>query len=418
MEARWFRAGCVLLALGPPIALAVCVYLYGLDLPLLDQWEIVPLFDKLRAGSLRFEDLWAQHNEHRLVVPRAIMLVLGQASGWNIRWELACNVLLGTGIFAVLVTFVRPRRLWAIAVLSAMVFSLTAEENWFWGWQLQIFANVLLVAGSTALLSRSRLSVATGVSAFLLGGLSLLCFANGIVFLLLGPVLILVMHRGARWALMMWIVGSGLLLALYLKGYRPNAKHPAVREALSHPLQFVHYVLAWLGSPVAGFRGTTTSALAGALGIAGLGALVARLRRAGESVSGLSPPLALAAYAIGSAILVALGRSGFGVDQALAPRYRTIAGLLWIAVLLLLARVREAGWRFRGLAAALFVVVTMAGLKGASTARWNYFARRDLREMLLKGDSSRYVELYPDTAIVVQRCQTLELLRMSVFRDR
>jgi hypothetical protein len=62
----------------------------------------VPLLDKMYRGELAFPDLWAQHNEHRLLFPKIIMLVLARSTGWDIRYELALNLLLAIGIFAIL----------------------------------------------------------------------------------------------------------------------------------------------------------------------------------------------------------------------------------------------------------------------------------------------------------------------------
>src|SRR5437016_165430 len=39
------------------------------DIPVGDQSELVPLLEKLDAGSLSFVDLWRQQNEHRPMFP-------------------------------------------------------------------------------------------------------------------------------------------------------------------------------------------------------------------------------------------------------------------------------------------------------------------------------------------------------------
>ena len=53
-----------------PVALAfLFVYLYGVTVVHIDQWEIIPLFEKLSLGTLAVSDLFAPHNQHRCFSP-------------------------------------------------------------------------------------------------------------------------------------------------------------------------------------------------------------------------------------------------------------------------------------------------------------------------------------------------------------
>ena len=93
------------LALVPPAYLIwLCVTLH-VDVPFWDAWELVPRLDRLDSGTLTLRDVWGQHNEHRPMFPILLMLGLARVSGWNIGLEIAANVLLGVGIFAVFVRY-------------------------------------------------------------------------------------------------------------------------------------------------------------------------------------------------------------------------------------------------------------------------------------------------------------------------
>ena len=70
------RYGDKILALLPLAFLIWVVVQYAVVVPYLDQWELVPLLEKTYHGELTFHDLWAQHNEHRLIFPQIIMLLL------------------------------------------------------------------------------------------------------------------------------------------------------------------------------------------------------------------------------------------------------------------------------------------------------------------------------------------------------
>lgn len=60
----------------PFLVLAVMIAVFAVNVPFLDQWELVELFRKYHEGQLGFADFFAQHNEHRLLFPRLVMFGL------------------------------------------------------------------------------------------------------------------------------------------------------------------------------------------------------------------------------------------------------------------------------------------------------------------------------------------------------
>ena len=60
------------------------VYKFGITIPYWDQWELVPLLEKMHNHTLTLADLWAQHNEHRIIFPKILMMLLARLSNWNI----------------------------------------------------------------------------------------------------------------------------------------------------------------------------------------------------------------------------------------------------------------------------------------------------------------------------------------------
>ena len=48
---------------------------YASDIPFADEWLVVNLLDKFRAGTLTFWDIFAHHNEHRIVTTKIILLL-------------------------------------------------------------------------------------------------------------------------------------------------------------------------------------------------------------------------------------------------------------------------------------------------------------------------------------------------------
>lgn len=128
----------------PPLLIAATVVRYGVNVPYWDQWNFVNHVDKVYTGQFGFADVWVQANEHRIILPGLVMLALAWVSGWDIRYELAANVVAALGVLGMLALLIHqtirpvaPRLTsWLVLIVSLTTFSLTQWENWLWGWQL------------------------------------------------------------------------------------------------------------------------------------------------------------------------------------------------------------------------------------------------------------------------------------------
>jgi len=134
----------------------------SVNVPFSDEWELVPLLRKQAARSLRWADVWAQHNEHRSFFPELIMLKVARFTHWNIRAEVLVNLVLAAMTLAVLL-FLLKRTLgllgrgpYAVAAVlfSWMMFSPRQWENWLWGWQMAWFLSNLSAVVAAAVLSQ------------------------------------------------------------------------------------------------------------------------------------------------------------------------------------------------------------------------------------------------------------------------
>src|ERR1035438_6445895 len=260
------RYGDKILALVPLAFLLCVVARYAVAVPYWDQWEFVPLLEKTYHGQLTFHDLWAQHNEHRILFPKIIMLALARLTGWNIRCELAVNIILALGIFAVFIHQVKitGRKLgiaglpWAIPALSLIVFSISQYQNWLWGWQLQMLLNLLAVVGGILLLANGTFSWSRFAAAALLGMVATYSFANGTLFWPIGLVILLVVTAGKRErqpAMIAWLSVSVLTLGSYLYHYQKPEEHPALNLIFKMPVEYASFVLKYIGGICAQYVG-------------------------------------------------------------------------------------------------------------------------------------------------------------------
>jgi hypothetical protein len=97
----------LVLATIPPALIAATVARYGVNILFWDEFALVPLVSETFEGRFRLQLLWAQHNEHRPLLPRLIMVGLARLSDWDIRYELAANIVVALALLAVLIVLIR-----------------------------------------------------------------------------------------------------------------------------------------------------------------------------------------------------------------------------------------------------------------------------------------------------------------------
>lgn len=414
--------GWTALAVLPLGFLGAMFLCFSPDYPYLDQWEFVPFLDKFYSGSISFVDFWAQHNEHRIVFPRAIMLACAYATHWDPRAELAVNFFLGIAIFAVWIVHARHaglRDAWLPAALSLLAFSLSQWQNWFLGWQLQVFLSVLGVCGCAALLPAALRDTRAFLGAAVCATVATYSFANGMLAWPLGAFALVCLRREhpGRFPVVLaaWICVGAPEIAAYLWGYARPAYHPPAGDVLAQPVSFIRYVLCYLGQPVCNLS-SSGATLAGAAGLAAWTFFLARQKR--DSVPILwAPAMFLGLYAIASAAITGAARLDMGgVDQAMSSRYATLANLLWFS-LALLAFLNGGDRLRRGLTAAVAMLVFLSSLHGAYRWTEHYHAYAPAREALLRGDSPELLQrIYPKPDTVLERRVTLEARGLSLFR--
>lgn len=418
----------ILVALLPPAVLVMLLHLYHVDVPFLDEWEYMLILPKSYEGTLTLADLFALHNEHRLLFPRLIMLGLARLTHWNMLYETGAAVVFAAGAFGLLVLQLRAtgratgRNLLVLApVLSLAHFSLSQWQNWFMPCQFLMFFNLLAVIGTVVMLSRPMLGWGHLAGGILLGILASYSFANGLSVWPIGLLcLIVAAKRSRRWAYSLLWCGVGAIVAVvYFYGYKSPSYHPSPWLTLHEPLAFALYMFQYLGAPVVDYDGAG-AAVGGAVGLAILAmcsyTLIARV-----GVRVLAPYWGLALYAICGAATTGFGRLGFGIDQATSSRYITVGNLLWVCdgVLLLLA-LRGSRGKVLTMVAAVAFVMLMGVNSVYGTLKWTerYAFRLPARAELISGGMNEDLlqRLHPNPRIVIERREILRKYRLGVFR--
>ena len=332
-----------LISILPFVLLITMIMKYYVDVPFWDQWLFIDTLKKYYNESLTLKHLWTQHNEHRLIFPRILMFLLARISGWNILYELISNICLAIGIFICIVyqthlsllQLDKIKTIWFIPVTSIIIFSLNQSTNWLWGWQLQIFLNVLAVVFGFIFLSKKDMTYFHFVLAIFGGIVATYSFANGLMYWVCGFIILLFTTNKKLFFLIAWFLASGTIYVSYLYQYQTPAHHPSIFIAFDQPLNFVLYCFAYLG------RFVTCNNLVSAI-LAGVGGILLfifctiYLIKHYVDIHCLLPYIGFVLYAISSAFMTGIGRIGFGIEQALSPRYTTISLLLWLSITFLL----------------------------------------------------------------------------------
>lgn len=361
-----------LLAVSPALLPLWMILHYGVDMPYWDQMDedLAGLHIKAHDGTLTFADLAAQHNEHRILVPRLAYLVLGKLTHGNAVAEMLASwglvlatslVLLRLGRMlaappsaAAADTPAGPRPLFWWFLANVLIFTPGQSDNWLWGMGL---ANFMPMFWTTLALAAAVAPVGLALRTGAVIGLSALASwssGNGMLsWGLAGGVLLwapTLAGLRSRWKpAVVLAVAVALVAVLYFTGMAPP-NHRGVTPYDSSLWTKLHYLLVFAGAPFALVFGPAPgpgTTAAGTLLWLLLGACAVRfvqLWRRGETPAEqlrvLVAWFAVAGFAVGSAVIAAVARAGLGADQATASRYVSYSLYLTVALVRLVPSLR------------------------------------------------------------------------------
>jgi len=416
-------------------ALAVLVYIavYGVNVPYWDDWEFVSLLKAYGAGDHWVAKLYAQHNEHRFLFPKLLFLALAKLTSWNLKAEMVAGWLIScAGFYIVWLLMKRSgiRGGLCMLLVPCVYFNLGQWENILWGWQVTLYMMLFFVLAAVYLLSGVSQKPANLLPAALAGCAASFSFINGLLVWPVGLVQILLTPDAWPKRLgysAVWAVSGGAVWALYFRGYVRPAQHPDVFTFVHEPLTMALYFFANAGSML-GMRTVQLAVAAGAVLFCAF-ILFAYLHYAGGGMARIVPWISLGLFSMVSSLAIAVGRLGFGLRQALEPRYTTITLLLVISVLVLGSSALANGyidWRGGAMRYVSFACMTalILGVAGyyAYGVLWGYKAyntRTVGKQYLLSYKSAPdegLMIIYPFPDILRERADYLKEHRLSVFR--
>jgi hypothetical protein len=401
----------------PLLPLAALVWLcwrFTVDVPFCDDWQMVDDLALLAHGEYPIARLWRFQNEHRFAFSMPIMLAVATWTRWTIGAQVALNVALAAGAFAMVRQNVAG---FAAFVAAALMFSWVQWENWTWGYQVSVFLQLVAGVGVVALLARDRSSTfSSGRTTAAAGALAFVAqysFGFGQAAWPTGAWMLL---RQRRWReLAVWTAAAALATGLYFAGWRTIpavALHAHGRLLLRVPL----FVLLFLGRPLSG-GALPWPALLGASGLV-LAAVLHYRRPPSTAASRFG--WGLIAYALCAATACALGRVAH-LEAALASRYTTAGQLFWVGLVVVMAGVsvdERPPLRFvlGGILATSLLAGAMALPEWRAHSDALVLGRRAMQR--LDFDDPHIWALQPTDRRLREWCHNLHVLGLSVFRDR
>jgi hypothetical protein len=334
------------IALVPIAAGFLYVALYGVNVPVQDDWGTVITLARESAGTLSLSDLFSQHNEQRIFFPRLVEIGLAKVNGYSPITEM--YVIEASFLAALAALLVTMRRtlgrdaLLLLPVVAYLVFSFRQSETMLLGFNISfafveafgVIALAMLWISGRSLGRRQTAAFAGALAAATVAAYSssqgLAVWPAGLL-----PLWLAARQGNRKKQIALWSsLGVGEWI-LYFVSYKSIPGHPSSTYAFRHPLPGLKYFLSLFG---ASLNSEPTRALVYGLILVGLslGALVLTTRaREGRRMSFW---IALLAYSALMMLLITIGRSGFGVNQGLSSRYSSFSGLGVIALLGLLVR--------------------------------------------------------------------------------
>jgi len=374
MPAALKRLLLLLLVFSPAIFTARLVRDKAVDVGCWDMWENAPLLQKwhdFRAGGMSWADfgreLYSAQIQHRIVVPRLLIIGLTNLSGGDFRWEQYLTfliLLLDAVLLGLLVQRTLGESPWRWPLMFAinlLIFSPIHYQVLFWGGSMWGTIPVACLLGILVLLGAPR---GGGfwwrvMAATVLAEIATHSFAHGLAIWPVLLALVLLFHpaplrtRTAATAGVLAI--AAVTVASYFHDFINVAHHaydlkpgdPAMKGAGSlweagHLMRALRFFLAFIGtwfsrSPFVGHPLDAARILGGAtLAAFVIASLVFMLRgRARSQWRAAVPWLALAAYVVGVGLMLSKRGADIGEHRAVTPRYLAVSQYLLVSMLAL-----------------------------------------------------------------------------------
>ena len=429
----------LLCALSPVLVLGL-IYFYTVDIPIGDDWDIIYLFDKLINKNLNFYDLWRQHNEHRIFVPKLLFILSGMLWGFNTKNIMHLSFLIALCTFCLFLlhrmknkAYFEPNYRWLWIVSSFFIFSPIQYANWTWSFQISWFLNIFAVSLGAYIFSNNELNLRTLFLLFLSGLTASFSMANGLLFWIIIFFMMIIVNKKIKNKIkynfiIFWLLLSiGVMIAYWVDFQKPG-HHPDLFYFLEKPLTALKFFFIYLGAPFSFYKSIFTSIIFGVVGFVVFTYFFFNytFRCNFDDFKKSSFFLIIGLYCILSAVITSIGRSGFGVDMAFHSRFSTVSMLLVLVNLIFVFRynlnfilTRKIGGTIMTSTYIFIIIVVLSINNGLNIKNFLILHEQTIcaRDAVIFGDNPGCSNLiyYDKVRLWKEHIPTLKNLKLSLF---
>ena len=428
---RGRRLAAVVVLLFPPALGSLYVWLFGVNVVYGDEWRFAILFDEPNLARL-----WVQLNEHRIFVPKVVILSLGSLTKWNTVVEMyVTQTLLLTTLFVLFVAFdgsIRSR--WKsvlVAPVAFLVFSLRQGATMLTGLLMQfvlVLTFAVLAFYFLRVLGRNTSRRLLFPAALVGATLASLSSAQGLLVWPVGLVQLLVCQPGrrAKWILVgAWsLLGAAEWLVYFLDYHIPaHTTTSPPTDLVVGPLYLLRFFLTALGSSLSWWQEPAFAI--GFLLLVLVAASIFLVIRQGR-LAEYSFWTSLLLFSFLVLLAVTVGRAERGIDQALVSRYTTYSILGVVGLYAMLAKLHfESKSHSTAILFGTLLIVVMLTLPvtcagGVKLGISTEASREKAAAVLATYESrpgSQLTSLNPNPQLVRKRAPILQKLDYNVFSE-
>ncbi|MBV8487921.1 MAG: hypothetical protein JO161_06545 [Planctomycetaceae bacterium] len=345
---------------------------YARNIPYMDDWAMVPVITGHEPITLKWA--WAQHNEHRMLVPKLILAFLFRWVAPDFRTGMYFNaglLSLAAALMIVLAYRLRGYQKLTDAVFPLSILSLAQSEVLLLNYALPLVLSSWLAFALIHALGRASdqppfiTVIPIGIALVMLP----LCGGSGLVML---PPLMLWLAGYLFWGWWSgrepsgWTRAFGLsslmacsvIITLYLIDYVRPVHHPVAPSLAAIARGTLEFLSLSIHPDFGGYWKAAALIVAAMLAMAlvRLAMVAIKLPHERPRAFGLA---AVILSMMGVAVSVGVSRCGFGPGAGLASRYVTLAAPL-LSVLYITWLIYSPGWRQRVLHACLLMAVSLS----------------------------------------------------------
>jgi len=329
--------GTIAVAGGFAILYVLFVVHYSINVIFWDEWDDVPIIHAALHSHLTFSALWAQHNENRILIPNLVVVASALVEHYNSKSIILLGAFTFVASYIILLAAFRHYLGRALTPVHALTlglvwFSLEDTENSLWAFQLAWYLVIAFLMALIFLLSQPRRHRNAVLIVALL--ISIAASFSSLQGLLLWPVGLLCLlwdrprDRRRFKECAIWLVACAITATIYFHGFNFQTTDSSPGFAFRHPIGMAKFFLAALGNVIP----MTNSNLRihefiGILVLVAATYVVVKSLRDRSMRDRSSLPVTLIVFGVLFDGSIVLGRIGYGIGQALSPRY-TMANLL------------------------------------------------------------------------------------------